>query len=264
MAQKAKTFPQPQKSGLHNRVDILEEEESGGVTPEQIKNILADPSNLPFMIGEAFEVDENGASYRFVIDGVAYEFPYVPVFSDIEEGDKRITVMTKTTLPDGRVVINVEAGNAELADGATSQPGKVPIYKANGRIAVEASNQEYEQNDSAPVSYVDARMKPFTPANIASNGSYLAMVQRAGTSPNFTYTMSYILISGYGGAPVQNTIVPYGTDGRVRVAAAVEDYDAVNLGVLNSRLSAAQRTAIDALDAGTATVADLINALKAT
>lgn len=39
--------------------------------------------------------------------------------------------------------------------------------------------------------------------------------------------------------------------------------DGVNLQTLNARLSAAQRTAIDALDPGTATVADVVNALQA-
>lgn len=59
------------------------------------------------------------------------------------------------------------------------------------------------------------------------------------------------------------TVVMRAGNGAVRAAAGSTDSECATMAQLNGRLSAAQRTAIDALDPGTATVADIVNALKA-
>lgn len=59
------------------------------------------------------------------------------------------------------------------------------------------------------------------------------------------------------------TVVMRNGSGQIYVNTATNGSQAVNLNQLNARLSQAQRTAIDALDTSTSTVADIINALQA-
>jgi hypothetical protein len=70
-----------------------------------------------------------------------------------------------------------------------------------------------------------------------------------------TYTVS--------SAAQNNSLVRRSGTGTVVLSDAAANNEAVSLSQLNGRLSAAQRTAINALNAGTATAADIVNALKA-
>lgn len=60
-----------------------------------------------------------------------------------------------------------------------------------------------------------------------------------------------------------NAVARYNVNGALVVNTALNANEAATLAQINARLSATQRNAIDALNAGTATVADVVNALKA-
>lgn len=65
------------------------------------------------------------------------------------------------------------------------------------------------------------------------------------------------------GAYSGNAIPRYSATGLLYANDSTAATGVVNNNILNSRLTASQRAAIDALDSGTATTADIVNALKA-
>jgi len=86
-------------------------------------------------------------------------------------------------------------------------------------------------------------------------------------APDGSYRVT--LVGSGSGAPIGTVTSVNGEepDGSGNVTLTAADVGAASEqyvdDLVNARLSAAQRTAIDALDAGTATVADVVNALKA-
>lgn len=176
MAQKALVIQSGQKSAVLNRVEKLEEEGGGGVTPEEVLAILSALENSPIKVaGLVVLVDAGG----------------------------------------GNIV--------ELAPALTAAPfteGKTSVLVGTSQLGL----------------------------NLVSEGGEIS--QATGAE-----------------APVVGTIPAYNSGGALPAGDAAAGsaglYHAANMKTLNSRLSAAQRTAINALPASGATVDQVVAALKA-
>lgn len=237
--------------------------EESGVNPQDILDALADPGNLPINVGNSFMVTEEGPHKLLEYEGTYVPLPLYPG--------------PFAAPPIGTVEL-VSVGNDETFGPhfnkvggfhASGTPGNPPSNvfvrtTTGGRMSVGdvPADQTPITNNNYAINYGTLRswVQPLNGTNLPTNlRDYVFGMNRN----NSVYTPSYMLLSVYASSPNEGEIARYGTGGRFRVAPAVAATDAVNLGQLNERLSAAQRAAIDALDAGTSTVEDVVNALKA-
>lgn len=239
--------------------------EFGVVDPDDILAALADPGNLPLNVGNSFMVTEDGPQKLIDYEGAGYvplpiyPFPFgAPPVGTLE----LVSVSNDETFGPH---FNKAGG---LHTSGTSGPPPSNVFvrtTTGGRLSVGdvPADQTPTTNNSYAINYGTLRkwVQPLNGTHLPTNlRDYVFGMNRNSS----VYTPSYMLLSVYTASPNEGEIARYGTGGRFRVAPAETTSDAVSLGQLNERLSAAQRAAIDALDAGTSTVEDVINALKAT
>lgn len=244
-----------------DNVTVTATEMGGGVEPQDILDVLANPENLPVNIGDKFSVTEDGPAALVDIGVGPMGLPIYP-WAGVppEEGGGKIVAVSLVA----GVPVMTPAADARTSSGNSApKPGEINIPASEGRVSVGSvpANAGTNHNFFA-INYVSLKqwLLPLTSANMSTDArQYVMSMARSGT----TFSPSYILLSAYASAPSDGEIARFGTSGRMRIADGVSETDAASVGQLNGRLSVAQRTAIDALDADTATVADIVNALKA-
>lgn len=175
---------------------------------------------------------------------------------------------SKLTMQTARMLGRTTAAEGEIeeiqiGDGLTLTAGYLTgdvesVNGETGEVVLEPEDITAEYLSSSTPIEVEAL--PYRTG--ATLSLRLARIALDDTGKPYVHDGFLPLVYQTSGTPTANSVPLYGTSGRLWVGTPVEDTDAATKGLVDGRLSAAQRSAINALTAGS-TAADIVAALQA-